>query len=289
MKLLGKLASAELSSAELSNTKKSAHLTASPVATKPKKTPWKLSNLFHNPVGYALAGFLVIGLLVAYQFTGETEITQLAYSTKIGEQRQVALEDGSQILINTASTVTVDFQDNQRRIELQQGEAYFMVEKQPDRPFTVFTPQFKVTAIGTAFNVRLDGSHQVIVTEGTVQVAQHQSENNKTILLTAGESAGMGLVPEKNAAVNPDVELAWHKGILNFHRKTLQQAVTEFGRYSNVHFYVMDPQLQQTMIGGSFKIGDTQAFMSALSESLGVTFKRVGDKRIDIIHASEKE
>src|SRR5690606_6030511 len=77
------------------------------------------------------------------------------YITYVGEQRLVQLEDGSQVRLNTNTRIQVSYSRQTRRIDLLQGEAYFDVSKDPQRPFEVIANHSIVRALGTEFNVSL--------------------------------------------------------------------------------------------------------------------------------------
>ncbi|MEY4210854.1 MAG: hypothetical protein RLZ92_1235, partial [Pseudomonadota bacterium] len=74
------------------------------------------------------------------------------YLTSIGEQKQLSLEDGSQLTINAASRLSVHIAWFRRQIELHEGEVLFDVSHQPLRPFTVATRNTRIKDIGTLFN-----------------------------------------------------------------------------------------------------------------------------------------
>ena len=92
--------------------------------------------------------------------------------TGIGEQRNLVLSDGSTLLLNTNSRVTVDFSDDVRNIVLLKGEAHFEVAHDTTRPFTVTAGNNTVTAVGTAFNMQYvdDNAFELVVTDGKVLV-----------------------------------------------------------------------------------------------------------------------
>ena len=95
----------------------------------------------------------------------------LAYSTASGEQRTLLLQDGSRVTLNTRTRLTVRLARHEREIDLQQGEAFFEIAKDPSRPFTVHTSLGSARAVGTRFNVYLGTDHLSVTTEqGTVLV-----------------------------------------------------------------------------------------------------------------------
>lgn len=101
--------------------------------------------------------------------------------TGVGERRQIALEDGSQLQLNSNSAVDVKFDGHQRVIELLQGELWVDVAKDAQRPFVVRTDQGTATALGTRYLVKRapDGTTVVTVIESTVAVKGKAEEGVK--------------------------------------------------------------------------------------------------------------
>src|SRR5690606_18195659 len=88
------------------------------------------------------------------------------------ERLAVPLDDGSLLTLNTDTRAVVRYRDGIRGVTLQKGQALFEVAKDPSRPFVVTAGQRTVTALGTAFDVRLSESRfEVTMLEGRVVVA----------------------------------------------------------------------------------------------------------------------
>src|SRR5262249_42283613 len=137
---------------------------------------------------------LAIGaLLLVHHLRGIT--------TDIGEQRQLTLEDGSRIFLNTATRVLVRYDKQARRIELKRGEAQFDVARNPQWPFIVRAGDREIRALGPPFVVRYN-EHGTAVTlvEGKVSVTPIASSlrhtpdlpttatsSTRAIALTAGQ------------------------------------------------------------------------------------------------------
>jgi ferric-dicitrate binding protein FerR (iron transport regulator) len=117
----------------------------------------------------ALAASLIlaVGLMMAPWPLGSQ-----IYSTKIGSQEAIKLDDGSVIYLNTSSKAQVHFSKNLREVRLLEGEALFTVAHDAGRPFIVVTDTARVRAIGTQFNVYRTGTDatRVSVIDGVVQV-----------------------------------------------------------------------------------------------------------------------
>ena len=97
---------------------------------------------------FAVAASVILALFGAWAW-GQRH----TYSTGIGEQRSLALEDGSSIKLNAMSRIRVRFTATRRDIELIEGQAFFRVAKDKTRPFIVESKGTQVRAVGTEFDV----------------------------------------------------------------------------------------------------------------------------------------
>jgi transmembrane sensor len=93
------------------------------------------------------------------------------YSTDIGEQRSIRLDDGTTVELNARSKIRVALHDHERDVELIEGQALFRVAKDQARPFIVHSDKTNVLAVGTQFDVyKHHGDTTVTVVEGRVAV-----------------------------------------------------------------------------------------------------------------------
>ncbi|HEY6922796.1 MAG TPA: FecR domain-containing protein [Steroidobacteraceae bacterium] len=245
---------------------------------------------------WAACALLVSGVLLAYvRWISATE-----FSTHIGEQHSVTLQDGSVIFLNTDSKVEVRWSASERHIDLLRGEARFQVARNPTRPFIVATADAQVRALGTAFNVRSDAhSTQVAVMEGEVEVTLtkeaeparqadreppapgahlpsfHPSSN---LRLAAGERAAVtstGIEPN----TGPSIEsvAAWPQRRLVFRGETLGTIVNEFNRYRTQPLVLDDSQLAQLEISGAFDLNDPESLVAYLKTFETVQVERPFD------------
>ncbi|MGH8236211.1 MAG: FecR domain-containing protein [Steroidobacteraceae bacterium] len=100
------------------------------------------------------------------------------YETGIGQRSTVTLQDGSSVELNAKTRIKVAFTANTRNVELIDGQALFQIARNPQRPFVVRAADRDITAVGTAFDVRVDEtSLRVTLLEGKVKVSRDSSEN----------------------------------------------------------------------------------------------------------------
>lgn len=105
------------------------------------------------------------------------DVQRQMYSTGLGEQRSVRLDDGTTVELNSRSRLRVRFTQNARTVELLNGQALFHVAKNPTRPFVVESDGMRVRAVGTQFDVyKHQSGTTVTVLEGRVAVYHHATE-----------------------------------------------------------------------------------------------------------------
>jgi ferric-dicitrate binding protein FerR (iron transport regulator) len=162
----------------------------------PKTKVWSLS---HPLLRAAIITGVVIGIawLTYYLFNNNPgKVVSLATIQATNNVKTDTLPDGSQVTLNKHSQISYPerFVNNKRVLQLN-GEAFFKVTHNKEKPFEVHTNNVTVTVLGTSFNVRSRGdTTEVIVETGIVRVATE----NQTVVLKAGEKA---IVATAGAAV----------------------------------------------------------------------------------------
>jgi transmembrane sensor len=247
---------------------------------KPKTAAWRRGLL---PMSIGMAG--VIAALVAASLTLQARHT---YTTRVGEQRVVVLEDGSRVHLNTDSRIQVRFRPGERRLVLAQGEALFEAAHDARRPFVVVAGSARVQALGTRFDVRRDaGAVRVTLIEGRVQVRQDGQPAATTLAprqqLTV---TAHGVSPPR--AADAAQATGWTTGRLTFHETALQDAVAEINRYASRKIVLDAPGLAQEPVSGVFDTGDTDAFVAALQMRFGLD-RVAGEKgEIRMVRAGDR-
>jgi transmembrane sensor len=225
-----------------------------------------------------------------------------SYQTGIGQQKSIALSDGSSIQMNTDSQVQVAYNGDSRTIRLLKGEALFSVMPDPKRPFEVYAAESVVRAVGTAFAVHLAGSKvDVTVTKGVVDVAEldqqtptpevHHQPHNIVLptaslgRLKAGEMTSVNTGSdhiEVQQLAEPELQrkMAWQEGYLAFSGEPLSEVIEQVNRYSPVTLEIGDPKLASVAIGGRFRIGDLDAVLDVLETNFGIRAHRVDERNI---------
>jgi transmembrane sensor len=229
------------------------------------------------------AAAICVGLYLAIGVPAP-EVPRTATTAK-GQLREIALEDGSRIQLNSETVLDWRMGSTERRVELRRGEAFFDVARDPRRPFIVRAGSSEVRVVGTQFSVREDGGRlEVVVKEGKVDVIPD------SVRTLGPEPPKVELTPGKRlsydnarnlvriATVDADRSLTWRTGSLDFDAVTLDEALAEVNRYAAKPLVVVDDRLRDLRVSGRFRVGDTDAVLFALRERFGIEAAETGDR-----------
>lgn len=258
-----------------------------------------LSHVEHRPRwGGMVTAFAAVLAMLVVGFIWFQNVGVVA--TAVGEQRQLVLEDGTRVFLNTDTRIVVKYDDRTRRVELRRGEALFNVAKRSDWPFVVVAGDRQVQALGTSFVVRKEAERlAVTLVEGSVVVSPVLPAHTEPVLPTTGSSAtveqpsdtaalhvrksagefklaaGQRLTFDAGSATTldtPSIEktTAWRRGQVILDDTPLQAAVIEMNRYNETKLVVADPDAAALTINGLFQAGDSRHFANAVAQSYGL-------------------
>jgi len=161
----------------------------------------------------------------------------------VGEQKHVALDDGSQLFLDAQSRISVAFTDTERTVDMQYGRANFRVVPDLKRPFVVEAAQRRIVATRCNFDVRCeDGQVQVVLIHGEANVKLAAAKDGQSQILRSGERLLASNEVEKLDKPDLTRVLAWQSGYEMFDKEDLAQAVEEMNRYSTARLEV-DPSV----------------------------------------------
>ncbi|MCY1507042.1 Protein FecR [compost metagenome] len=226
----------------------------------------------------ALGGVLV---LAPAAWWGARELPWRAWSadarTMTGERRSMELADGTQLVLNTASAVDIDYTPQQRLLWLRTGEILLTTGKDPapvQRPFIVRTRLGAIRALGTRFMVRDEGDTvRVAVFEGAVEI-RPASAGATPLLLPAGQQT---VFNEREARLPAPADLSaasWEQGMLAVRNWALADLVDELGRYRR-GVLRCDPAVAALRVSGAFPLSDIGASLRLLESTLPVKVKSI--------------
>ena len=214
------------------------------------------------------------GSALTYGLRDQLPITPLLadFSSPVGQRRKVQLHDGSQIQLNTASSIDVKFDAQQRVIRLLEGEI-LLTAAQDSRPLQVLTADGSLQPQGARLNLRqFTDRTEIAVFDGRVA-------------LTPTAHPGSPLWVERHQqlsfnrqAWNPPHPLdagsgAWTDGMLVAAHMRLADFLGELGRYRRGQLNC-DPKVADLLISGTYPVEDSERALDLLTVSLPVRIKR---------------
>ena len=192
------------------------------------------------------------------------------YRTAAGEQRRILLDDGSAILLDSASAVDVKYSSARRTVRLRKGEALFEVAHDSSRPFVVESERTSATAVGTVYSVRRDDDATVVVVkEGVVAV---EAPGLQPARVEAGESLVHtdDSMKATHARVDTSKALAWERKLLVFELEPLEHVVSELNRHRAGYVVIAGRALRNRKVSGVFHLDRLDDSLGTLETAFGV-------------------
>lgn len=217
-----------------------------------------------------------------------TNAQLLTLSTAKGGQYQLALPDGTKVWLNAASSLVYPdaFGKDVREVTLQ-GEAYFEVAKERDRPFIVNTARQRVAVLGTSFNINAYGNENFTKTtllSGSVRVnatADGVAQGEGRILAPNQQSV-IGHQGNDIAVnpIDPFTALAWKDGLFNFHGLNIDEAMKQIERWYDISVRYNGAK-PEGYLGGKMSRGvRLSTFLDFLERDFGIKSELKADRTL---------
>jgi ferric-dicitrate binding protein FerR (iron transport regulator) len=188
------------------------------------------------------------------------------YATARGQRAEVMLDDGTRVWLNVASRLRIfgGYGDTVREVQLD-GEAYFAVKHDPERPFRVHSRGAVTEDLGTEFDVRAyadEPATTITVTAGRVAIRSGATPGEAGPVLDRGRTARVDSVGRVTVAdADPVRATGWREGQLTFQERPLADALRELGRWYDLEIVVDDSSLARVPLTASLgqRTGDQEA------------------------------
>lgn len=259
--------------------------TATVIPLQPKPQPRRSH---HRWAGAALAASVTTAALL-WHYWEQPQFSQQYVSGT--HALNITMPDNSLITLDAASKIAVNYYRDRREIQLEEGQAYFSVYHDNERPFDVMANHTRVRVLGTRFTVRYvkegisAGQVGVMVEQGRVAVFSSQPAPAKTAYLHAGQAINAQTSGQLQTIqpVNNDKIASWKSGRIPLENITLGELAAELKRYG--YPLQVSQKASALRIGGSLQLSQTSTFINALPTMLPVRIIRSG-KQLSIEHRS---
>lgn len=266
------------------------------------ETPLKSRFKWSLMVGSIASAIFLIGIAVFYLTQNNVHPTAspLVYSTQFAEKKSFTLPDGSKVILNAGSKISLDkaYGQNERRLQLD-GEAFFDVAHDVSRPFIVQTSRMDIKVLGTAFNVKdyaVDESSETSLIRGSVELSLkkenrkiklspnekyivretpivHNNNADSTMQVTAEPVSGLMQV-RVNKEDTAVVEVLWTEDKLAFVDKPFEELAKQLERWYGVKIEIADSSLRNILFTASFRNEALEDVLEALRFTKFFQFER---------------
>ncbi|WP_417814806.1 FecR family protein [Thalassospira alkalitolerans] len=215
-------------------------------------------------------GMAIAASLLAFVMAPKIATTlQADYSTATAEVRTITLADASTVTLAPESAIRVRFDTGMRHIDLLEGEAFFDVTPNRERPFRVSSDAVDVTVLGTGFDVRREpGGTDVTVEHGLVRVDLDGAMPPVSELLEVGQTARVtwqGNVTRNDVPVGQVA--AWRQAQLIAQDQPLGSVVDQLRRYYGGTIIVTDGGLAARPVTGVYNLADPVAALRGIARA----------------------
>ncbi|MCQ2251959.1 MAG: FecR domain-containing protein [Bacteroidales bacterium] len=218
------------------------------------------------------------GLLAYNKANAPREENFVAENTAI----ETTVETSTQISLNCNSSIvcTDNRADGKYNVRLS-GEAYFDVEKNPERTFQISTENVTVTVHGTSFDVcENSNGTTVTVTSGNVEVT-----SNNTGESIANLTRGKQITCSSNGKMEVrDVEnfncIAWKLHKLEFNNNSMEEIMRNIAQAYNIKYSFADSETAAATLTGTFEAQSLESIIKVLEQTLDIKIQQNGDSYI---------
>jgi transmembrane sensor len=195
----------------------------------------------------------------------------------------VSLKDGSEITLNRNSEIHYPrrFTKNTRTVQLN-GEAFFQVASNPDKPFIVETTDLDVRVLGTSFYVKAWKDNLPEVTVETGKVECHYKPTGEKVILTAGQTAIFGKTetPEvRKTSTNDLNNFAWRTYRLKFENESFSNIVNMVNKAYGSNL-IIEGDIKNCKLTVNFENLSLDGVVNVMQSILDVNYIKTKDKII---------
>ena len=234
-------------------------------------------------IGKIAASLLLIAGLT-YLFTRlpsvekTDEIQYLSKTTQAGQKSKLELSDGTIVYLNASSKLTYPVTFTSTREVSLQGEAYFEVAENPDKPFIVRSGGINTRVLGTRFNVKhYQAEASVTVSEGKVLVETRKQ--GEVVTLTSNQQ--VNFLPRDStlqvAQVDAESLIAWTRGRLVINNQSLAVVEPLLERWYGVEIQLQDESLSGCLFTTDMQQEPLEVLLKDLQLTLNIQYRITGD------------
>lgn len=208
-----------------------------------------------------------------------------------GERMQMMFQDGTRAYLNSDTRLKFPkkFSFSERKVFIS-GEAYFIVTKNPKRPFIVSMNDMSVKVLGTSFNINAypkKNDVTVFLDEGKIALTSPAKEQyilNPQEEFIYNKESGKCTINKIKKSEHISV---WKNNIISFHDAPFSEVIKTLNRWYNIDFVVDNPEVLNNYLTITCENTNLENVLKGLENIIPVRFIRE-DNRIRIVAMQKK-
>ncbi len=228
-----------------------------------------------------VAAILIIGLVFGIIFSikqGANNIITQNISTPYGGKTHFSLSDGTEVWLNSGSTISYPSRFSDTRYVILTGEAYFKVAHD-SHPFIVSGNFGEVEVLGTEFDVKAYEGEAFSTTLVKGSVLFRSNQNKKVIL-----KPGSQVIFESNKITTKQVETevytSWKDGKLIFKEEPLRNIVSRLERWYNIHIDLEGEEIKNLKYTGTIEFESFSEILELIKVTTPIEYSFNRDTRV---------
>jgi transmembrane sensor len=237
-------------------------------------------------IAAAVAFLISFTLLIFYAYQKSDSVQLLSRTTNERQKALVTLIDGTQVYLNSQSEIRFPekFAADSRTVELD-GEAFFEVTSDPERPFTVLSNGVMTKVLGTSFNLNASSEKDVVVAVRTGKVEVSDLENlSQNVVLLPNQKATYVLESKKLQVEEADLDyyLDWRNKTITFDLNPLDEVLQRIGRVYNIDVVLNGYDNNSCLIRATYSNSNLFSILYGLQNLVDFEYHWLDKKTLEI-------
>jgi ferric-dicitrate binding protein FerR (iron transport regulator) len=221
---------------------------------------------------------LGLGYLLIHHLSGDVSPVYLERSTGERQKARITLQDGSVVYLNTNSAIRFpeEFDQNSRKVVLE-GEAFFEVMSEKERPFLVESNGIVTRVLGTSFNIKSAAANvEVMVKTGKVAVFHESVNDEQQLVLSPSQLARVNPLSREMTveAVDAGEYLTWRAEKIAFDLVPFSEVLARLGIIYNLNIEVTGDPGTECLIKASYSNRNLYAVLSGLTNLVDFSYEK---------------
>lgn len=218
-----------------------------------------------------IAASLVLAVGLSDRYLSDWRYDQV---TAFGEQRTLALPDGSNLTMSGDTALDIAFDNKERRIRIARGKVLLSVRHNAAAPFLVEAGAALYRDVGTVFGVSRDGdTSRLVVEQGLVDAAAGRD----VVRLSAGQAVTItGGILGQVAAANHYADLGWARGRFEFSNMRLDDIIKAITPHYSGRILLLSDRSRALRLSASIETSHIDDWLDALSRTRDLGVHQLG-------------